>query len=189
MLGAAAVTRYRTLNEDLENQYTMGHNNYPATIAAAYNILVNFKGDRENGRSVSTPEGGMAFTNVDYASATKPRANGDPEWLSRIQCYKCEKKGHFTLDCPDKKNNTTGDVVRLMVGNVNTAGNDDEESYSDYDNFAFHQSQGHVIKNWILLDNRERMARGNNSKYATSSSFVSSTIRPQLRCSQKQRML
>jgi hypothetical protein len=45
------------------------------------------------------------------------------------------------------------DVVGLIVGNTNAAGNDDEESYSDYENFAFHQSQGHVNKNWILLDN------------------------------------
>jgi lipid II:glycine glycyltransferase (peptidoglycan interpeptide bridge formation enzyme) len=49
MLEAAAVTIYRKLKEDLENQYTMGDNNYPSIIASAYNLIVNYKGSRKNG--------------------------------------------------------------------------------------------------------------------------------------------
>jgi hypothetical protein len=126
MLEAAGVTRYRKLNKDLENQYTMGHINYISTIAAAYNLIVNYTESRKNGRPVSTPECGVAFTNVDDASTSTPQYDGDPAWLSKIKYFKCEKKGHFARDFPDKKKDVNGKVVGLMVGNEDIAGSEDK---------------------------------------------------------------
>jgi hypothetical protein len=45
-----------------------------------------------------------------------------------------------------------GNFVGLMVRNENIAGSEDENSFSSYDYFTFHKSQGHVNSNCILLD-------------------------------------
>jgi hypothetical protein len=89
----------------------------------------------------------------DDASSSMPRDDGDPGWLSTIKCFKCQKKGYFSRYCPDKKMDENGKVVGLMVGNEDIVGSEDENSYSDFDEFTVHQSQCHVNKNWILLDN------------------------------------
>lgn len=41
LMQGANATRYGTLITDLSNQYTMGIDNYPVDITAAYGLLVN----------------------------------------------------------------------------------------------------------------------------------------------------
>jgi hypothetical protein len=42
LIRGAGNTRYSSLTDDLLNQFTMGHNNYPANITSAYNLLINY---------------------------------------------------------------------------------------------------------------------------------------------------
>ena len=55
----------------------------------------------------------MIFTLMKISSPNKDneRENSETtskaEWLEKIECYNCHKMGHFSKDCPEKKNSKT----------------------------------------------------------------------------------
>ena len=56
---------YRKLLEDLENDFTQGRDNYPATLQQAYSLLVHWKQDPRNiVHLIGGTNNGVAFTNV-----------------------------------------------------------------------------------------------------------------------------
>jgi hypothetical protein len=89
--------RYGRLIEDLENDFLQGWNNYPTTVAAAYNLLTNWK--QENCYDGWRPPSadGVVFANVDGEHGERKQRAGK----GHITCHRCSKKGHYTSECPD----------------------------------------------------------------------------------------
>jgi hypothetical protein len=56
--------RYGKLIEDLENDFLQGHNNYPTTITAGYNLLTNWKQENRYGWRPPSSDA-VAFANVN----------------------------------------------------------------------------------------------------------------------------
>ena len=72
--------RYSRLIDDLENDYLQGRYHYPKTVAEAYNLLTNWKQER-NGWRTPTADG-VAFANVDD-KAKSPRVG-----KAHITCHR-----------------------------------------------------------------------------------------------------
>jgi hypothetical protein len=102
MLGSDKA-RFGRLLENLENDYLQGHNNYPTSITAAYNLLTNWKQDPRNLICASGPvNDGVSFTNVDgkhgeqdIALASSGNTKSGRNKLAHITSRKCGKQGHF----------------------------------------------------------------------------------------------
>jgi hypothetical protein len=41
LIRASDRSRYSRLMDDLQNQFTMGYNNFPTHVTAAYNLIIN----------------------------------------------------------------------------------------------------------------------------------------------------
>ena len=102
--------RYSRLLEDLENDFLQGHNKYPKTVSETYNILTNWKQERNSGWQESGDH--VAFTNVDDKGGKVKR-----EGKGHITCHRCEKKGHYASECPDR---AAGADNKSNTNNVNT---------------------------------------------------------------------
>jgi hypothetical protein len=102
MLSAADNSRYSRLNEDLENEYTKGSNHYPKTITEAYKLIVNYRQAKPSGRLYSDTEG-VAFANVESTKQpTRRPPTATPPDIATIQCYNCNKMGHYSNKYPKK---------------------------------------------------------------------------------------
>jgi hypothetical protein len=98
LIRAADKTRYSRLTDNLLNQFTMGHNNYPVNSTAAYNLLINYQVSAQSTARIINDSEGVAFATVDM---TKEKRD-----LSKIRCFRCQKKEHFANHCPmDVTNN------------------------------------------------------------------------------------
>ena len=73
LMGADRV-QYGGLLAELENDYLKGSDQYPKTMVAAYNLLVNYKIDMTRVGATASSDG-MAFTNVDGDSEDGDEAN------------------------------------------------------------------------------------------------------------------
>ncbi len=151
--------RYSRLIEDLENDYLQGRHHYPRTVAEAYNLLMNRKQERSGWRSPNTD--GVAFANVDNRTKS-PRAG-----KVRITCHRCEKKGHYASECPERDSTKadTGSVgpkaTGAMLLNAGIASGEFNEATVHFqflnasDGITCQIGQdGKLPKTWILLDNQ-----------------------------------
>ena len=88
--------RYSRLLEDLENDFLQGQNKYPKTVSDTYILLTNWKQERTGGWQKGAGDH-VAFANVEEKGGKVKR-----EGKAHITCHRCEKKGHYASECPDK---------------------------------------------------------------------------------------
>jgi len=150
-------TRYGRLIEDLENDYLQGENKYPKTISEAYNLLTNWKQERNGWRAPSTD--GVAFTNIDD-KVKIPRSG-----KAHITCHRCEQKGHYASECPDKPTDgktstpTVSTGATMLNAGITEGEFDDTSVHFQFlnasDEVACQIGQdGKLPRSWILLDNQ-----------------------------------
>jgi hypothetical protein len=85
--------RYSRLMDDLKNQFTMGRNNYPRNITAAYNLILNYRITRQPQQSTRIINDSES---VSFATVEKP-----PD-IATVKCYRCQEKGHYASSCPTR---------------------------------------------------------------------------------------
>ena len=84
---------YGKLFEELENDFTKGHNNYPTDMVKAYQLLNEYKSWRP---ASSAPQSeGVAF-----AQKGKQEDTSNKDWAADKTCYQCGEKGHIKPNCP-----------------------------------------------------------------------------------------
>jgi hypothetical protein len=79
--------------DDLINQFTMGHNNYPKNFTAAYNLLINYRVTGQSTARIINDSESMSFATVEKEKRD----------LTLSRCFRCHKKGHFANHCPEIK--------------------------------------------------------------------------------------
>eukprot|EP00957_Ditylum_brightwellii_P208307 15356751-Ditylum_brightwellii.AAC.1 len=95
-------------------------------VEEAY-ALINEYSDKANQRATgATSNGAMSFNTVGQEAEKKEDENQDEEIVlptggakvrPDITCHNCNKKGHFSSNCPDKAN--TSNISFLNFGHEN----------------------------------------------------------------------
>jgi len=120
--------RFQHLLTKLHNDYLMGHNGYPDTVAEVLKLLNHYKPEPEvrqslppssrqpgnrnsSGRSRSPPpqsgnrNGGRRGPSVAFVQASEPPPvlflqGTNRSWHPHVTCHTCGHKGHYNSDCP-----------------------------------------------------------------------------------------
>lgn len=151
--------RFGPLWSSLENQFSLGNDQYPTDLTAAYSVLVSYKLPKQ--RNTPRTELGTATALLDgmtFAQATNTTVPGsDGVTHERVTCYRCENKGHYADRCP-----TESDVQLLQSGpHVHFSddiypNDDDADGVVGHFSFAQYASPRHDIipSHWVLLDSQ-----------------------------------
>ena len=132
--------RYGKLVEDA---FLQGRNDYPDTLAGAYNLLSNWRQDPRNQLRAAGSNDGVAFVNsetgndeegsedteqeVSFNTTGKKGKNAkrEPRDKSTITCRRCGEKGHWPSECdnPRKTSSSNNDDNSSItsVSNVTTS--------------------------------------------------------------------
>ena len=88
-------------------------NMYPNTITQAYNLAIKYKGAHT--KSGCGGRNGDRFKNINkegVSLATDVREKRD---ISKIQCFCCQKMGHYAQDCKEKKDEAPVELVNTTT--------------------------------------------------------------------------
>ena len=100
----ADQAKYGSRLQDLQNQFAVGTDQYPATLTSAIDILANHKLDekyRENQRRKREQAHSERSTNNDNNDGSSGRSFAQD--ISDVTCHCCGKKGHYATTC-NKRN-------------------------------------------------------------------------------------
>jgi hypothetical protein len=89
---AADNSRYSRLMNDLVNQFTMGHNNYPVNITSAYNIIINYCVTTQSTYLIINDSEAVAFATVEVTKRNKT--------CRRSDASDARKKSTLQVDAP-----------------------------------------------------------------------------------------
>ena len=148
LLVGSDCRHYGKLLEDLKNDFTQGHNNYPATLQQVYSLLVHWKQDPHNiVHLISGTNDSVAFTNVGTETSDQGGNNsqtGDGR-VEHCHCYNCGEVGHISHDCTQERAGETNLLpTQLLMQGV--------EDLITNDSYQFAQSDGHLPRSWIIID-------------------------------------
>lgn len=174
------------LKEDLENDYAKGSNHYPTQLTDAYSLLSNFKQYKK--KTSSSSQTGASFHNNGSKSSKSGKKMSEDEYKkfkAGQECRKCGKKGHYSYECPSKKEdnnqghnnlNNSGAEGNVQQGSTHLNFTTDE-SYIGDGGFCFNQHpQEEGIKDWILLDNQSTVDIFCNARLLKNIREVSGTM-------------
>jgi len=161
--------RYGGLWASLENQFSLGNNQYPVDLMAAYSILVSYKIPKQHGTpwtgsGTGSGAGTDALDGMTFMQATAvpriPGTNGVTH--NRITCYRCKRKGHYTNCCPSE------DTVQLLQSLPQEHFSDSNSKVS-VSHFTFAQSRYDLIpSHWVLLNSQSTINIFRNRHFLTN---------------------
>ena len=140
---------------ELENDYCKSQDDYPDTITAAYNLLINYKSFKST-----------HFSHQDELAFFNQKTGRTRRDIKYMICHMCKKKGYYANKCPSLRDD---DNKKSDITAVHVRDSEDEEQDSEYSDFSFmtialnissvtsticlNQHTGSIPKTWILLVN------------------------------------
>ena len=97
---------YGKLQEELQNNYTHGNDDYPSDLIKAYHMLNEYQHWMPT-KKQDVNTNSVAFTQAEEEKKKKQngsRNNGsgnNTDWHKTVTCHNCGKKGHIKPNCPD----------------------------------------------------------------------------------------
>jgi hypothetical protein len=154
-------TRYGRMLEDLKNSYLLGQNNYPTNLTDAYNLVVNWQQDPQNRVHFGAgPNDGVVFAHNtegnDDEEGEVALANHGKSNKNHITCFKCNKRGHYHTQCPEKDDGAADGAQKEKEKTDNNTNNGTSllvHGTAVTDVVMAHGSND-IPSNWILLDNQ-----------------------------------
>ena len=109
----ADENRYGSLQKRLRNDYLLGNDRYPTTIAGTLKLLDNYKNPNptaNQNRQANRGEGnaGASFLQTTNGLKVEFLRGTDNSFDPGTECYKCRCHGHISSICPVAKDNTGG---------------------------------------------------------------------------------
>jgi hypothetical protein len=119
LIRASDRSRYIRLMDDLQNQFTMGYNNYPTHMTAVYNLIINYWVTGQSTARIINDSEGVAFATVEkgiaFSTVEKVKEKHD---YSKIKGFRCQKRGNFANHCTknegDKPEGEGGEVTEAL---------------------------------------------------------------------------
>jgi hypothetical protein len=83
--------KYRTVIDDLNNDFVKGNMSYPEDVSGMVTLLANRRGETTSRREEDDIKDGV---NMNQMSSRKSK---------NVKCFKCKKRGHYASECPEKE--------------------------------------------------------------------------------------
>ncbi|KAG7373305.1 reverse transcriptase RNA-dependent DNA polymerase [Nitzschia inconspicua] len=144
LLRAANQRIYGSLVNDLENLYSRGEDQYPANLAAAYNMLLTYRPSVVTqavhaSNAAMTPAQGLGLTFTQTGTDLAPIPGLDGILKETVLCFKCQRKGHIARHCPSPNGIQLLQCERHFVLTSTGRG-------------------GLIPENWILIDSESTLS-------------------------------
>ena len=100
LLKCSDQARYGSVMNGLVSQFSMGNNQYPATVTAATDILSNHRVDNRNKQKANNrPKKSSEESSDDSKPSVQETSFAQTK---TVRCYCCGKDGHAVPDCSEK---------------------------------------------------------------------------------------
>jgi Reverse transcriptase (RNA-dependent DNA polymerase)/Zinc knuckle len=158
--------RYKELQIVTQNDYTRGHNNYPRTLVAAYE-LINGYTSMYRGPSLPRGNDGVSFHNSGESGGSENAAgtvNANAGGKANVKCRKCKELGHYERECPNGEGGTGTAKVKEATNSGTSNAEGDGGKGSKGVTFVTGGEHGWVLhegnpmpNTWVLLDNQSTL--------------------------------
>ena len=197
--------RFGRLQEEVENDFLKGRDDFPKTVIASMNLLSNYKMDPRNMVQVHRPANdGVAFTNVGNENGQEQGTtltNTGNRDKSHIKCFNCQEMGHYANQCTKTRETNQESATQLLMDALESDELDDDddigfafqqdgtEIHKTYKhtlvdgptiNVTLNQPRGKVNPMWILLDSQSTCDVFSNKKLLKD--IHKSTISLEIHC-------
>jgi hypothetical protein len=110
--------QHAELKTDLQNDSTTGDDRYPKNRQSTLHLLDKYS---KSAPAIHTPSEGTAFTQKGGREGNRDKETFNAKYWKDKDCYNCNKQGHPSSHCPEKKKKAKPFVVKQ---------NDDDTSRS-----------------------------------------------------------
>jgi hypothetical protein len=129
----------------MKENFVTGTSKYPKSPEAVLQILNTYQPPA--GWNKCRQEAGTTSKEGAIFAQTK---GGDNSWKSRLDCFKCGKRGHIVWECPEKEGKQ-----EQMHANIDVDAGMEGEDLNQGENIFVQKKEGGVVnKNWVLLDSQ-----------------------------------
>ncbi len=151
--------RFGSLIKRLKASMDVGRNEYPTTVADAYDLLVRTANDvasrnNNNGRNNRQNNTRVMFAQQRTSNDTTLVPGTDGRVIPQVDCWNCLQPGHTMHNCPEPvnaENRRRHGISAFMVGHL------------------FSQNSGNMISDsWILIDTGSTVDVSNNPAHVTN---------------------
>jgi hypothetical protein len=88
-LAGVDKSRYKTVIDELNNDFVLGNDNYPGDVAGMLSRLTNRRGGTSSTRRMEAMQDGEVLTNFGQGVS----------WHANAICHRCGTKGHIARNC------------------------------------------------------------------------------------------
>ncbi len=120
------------LLKELSNDFALGSDKYPKTVATAASAVANYRPEKNNNMNTRNrnPRNNNNNNNTNNTDAENQMgfAQKHAEWLKNVTCYVCKEKGHIAKNCPNQQGASNAQTCQPCNNSENNENNGDSNN-------------------------------------------------------------